>query len=130
MVMQNRAFPILLLVVGMLALAGLACTSDQEWIIPRTETPVPTETPIPLDADALYAIGDQVVITTNTFSIQMLRQPAPDSPNNRLLGGSCFKDTTVEVLEIGQDSDGNVYYKVECSLEGWLAEANLTPAED
>ncbi len=129
MVNHKRALAALLLVIGLLSLAALACTSDQEWIIPRTATPTPTNTPVPITAAADFAVGDRVRIVVNSFQLPQTSQPEPDARNNRVIGGGCFPNTTVPVLDVAQGPDGNIYYKVTCILDGWVPAENIEAVE-
>lgn len=128
---HTQAASVILLVVGLLSLAALACNSDQEWIIPRTETPTPTRTPVPMDTSAaLYQMGDALRIRqTGDFFIYQTTEPEPDASHNRVMGSSCFPGTAVTPLDIAVDDDGNFYYRVRCTLEGWVPETMLEPAE-
>ncbi|GAB4573034.1 MAG: hypothetical protein Kow0077_14170 [Anaerolineae bacterium] len=127
--MNRRALAALLMVIGVLSLAALACTSDQEWIIPRTATPTTTPTPIPLDVEAEFGPGDQVRIVGNTFQVAQTKLPEPDSRNNRVIGGGCFPNSVVPVLDVAQGTDGNLYYKVTCILDGWVPAENVEAVE-
>jgi hypothetical protein len=127
--MNNRALGALLLALGLLSLAALACTSDQEWIIPRTATPLPTNTPVPIDADTEFGPGDQVRIIGTSFQIAQTSLPEPDTRNNRVMGGGCFPNSLVPVLEVAQGEDGSIYYKVTCIRDGWVPAANVVAAE-
>lgn len=125
MTMNKRALSALLFFVGMLSLAALACTSDQEWIIPRTATPTPTNTPVPITIDTTYQIGDQVRIIGTGFQVWQTTFPEADNGRNRVIGTQCFPGTSVEVLDLAQGDDGLVYYKVHCILDGWVGDDNL-----
>jgi hypothetical protein len=127
--MNKRALSALLLVIGLLSLAALACTSDQEWIIPRTATPTATSTPVPLTVDAEFAPGDRVRIIGISFQVPQTNRPEPDSRNNRVIGGGCFPNSTAPVLEVAQGEDGNIYYKVTCILDGWVPADNVEAIE-
>ena len=129
MVMNKRALAALLLVIGLLSLAALACTSDQEWIIPRTATPTPTNPPVPISADADFGPGDQVRVITTSFQLAQTNMPEADARNNRVIGGGCFPNTVVPVLEVAQGEDGNIYYKVTCILDGWVPATNVEAVE-
>jgi hypothetical protein len=126
---DRRALSALLLVVGLLSLAALACTSDQTWIIPRTATPTVTPTLIPISVESAFHVGDTVVVVGNTFQIPQTSLPEADQRNNRVIGGGCFPGTRVQINEVAQGEDGNIYYNVHCVLDGWLAETNLQAAE-
>lgn len=129
MVMRKRALLALLLVVGLLSLATLACTSDQEWIIPRTATPTPTNTPLPMTGQADFQVGDRARVTGQGVQVFQTRLPEPDLINNRVLfAPPCFVGSTVEILEVAQGEDGEIYYKVNCGQEGWVPQTNLAPA--
>jgi hypothetical protein len=128
-VKDKRALYALLLVVGMLSLAALACTSDQEWIIPRTATPTATYTPVPLSVETDYSIGDEIIIIGEVFQVPQTNFPEPDTRNNRVIGGGCFPGTTVTIDEIAQGDDGNLYFNVRCILAGWVPEANAEPVQ-
>ena len=130
MLRHKQSFSIVLLVVGVLGLATLACSSDQEWIIPRTETPTPTHTPVPIEQETLYEIGQplHVLDTGNPFIFQT-NNPEPDNGNNRVIGGPCFPRQAVEVLTVAIGPEGGVFYQVHCVLDGWLAEELLEPLE-
>lgn len=125
MVIHRSALAALLLVIGLLSLAALACTSDQEWIIPRTATPTLTNTPVPISSAADFAPGDAVRIVVNSFQLPQTSRPEPDTRNNRVIGGGCFPNTTVPVLDVAQDEDGNIYYRVTCILDGWVPAENV-----
>lgn len=128
--MDRRTLLALLLFVGMLSLAALACNSDQEWIIPRTATPTPTPTPIPMDTEAEFAVGDTVeIVATGVFTIPQTNQPEPDQRNNRVMGGGCFPGQKAPVLDIAQGPDGRIYYKVSCILDGWIPADNVKAVE-
>ncbi len=129
--MRKEARHALLLVIGLLGLAVLACTSDQEWIIPRTPTPTPTPTPVPITAETRFQVGDQAVVVAGpaTFQVWQTSQPEPDNRRNRVVGTQCFPGQTVEILDVAQGPDGNIYYYVDCILEGWIPEENLEPLE-
>ncbi len=129
MVKQKRALHALLLVIGVLSLAALACTSDQDWIIPRTPTPTVTPTPIPVTTQSMFEVGDSAKINITVFSLPLTQRPEPDTGGNRQIGTNCFKDQIVEILDIAQGEDGSIYYLVNCTLDGWTAETNLAPAE-
>lgn len=129
MVMHKRALLALLLFVGVLSLAALACTSDQEWIIPRTETPTPTFTPVPLEVDTDFSIGDSARIVGNAFQVWQTTLPEPDRRNNRVIGTQCFPGQTAPIVDVAVGPDGLVYYKVSCILDGWVPETNLEPVE-
>ncbi|MBN2472389.1 MAG: hypothetical protein JXN59_16810 [Anaerolineae bacterium] len=129
MVNHTRALSALLLVIGLLSLAALACNSDQEWIIPRTDTPVPTNTPLPLSGNAEFAPGDEVRIVVNSFQLPQTTNPEPDTRNNRVIGGGCFPNTTVPVLGVAEDGEGNIYYRVTCILDGWVPAENVEAVE-
>ncbi len=128
---ERRALLALLLVVGVLSLAALACNSDQEWIIPRTATPTITPSPLPISMETRFQVGDRVIVVAEgtTFMIYQTNLPEPDRRNNRVMGSSCFPNTTVTILDVAQGADGDIFYKVRCTLDGWLPEANLAPAE-
>jgi hypothetical protein len=128
-VMDKRALSALLLVVGLLSLAALACNSDQEWIIPRTATPTPTNTPVPMTVDTEFQIGDSAVVVGAAFQIPQTNFPEADARNNRVIGGGCFPGTTVEIQEVAQGDDNNIYYKVGCILDGWIPAENLEAVE-
>jgi len=128
--MDRRALLALLLFTGMLSLTALACTSDQEWIIPRTATPTPTNTLIPMESVAEFAAGDTVeIVAVGAFSIPQTNQPEPDQRNNRVMGGGCFPGQKAPVLDVAQGPDGKVYYKVTCILDGWVPADNVKAAE-
>lgn len=129
MVTYKRTLHALLLVVGVLSLAALACTSDQEWIIPRTPTPTITPTPIPVTTNSLFQIGDSVSINIAVFSTSLTQRPEPDTGGNRQIGTNCFKDQVVEILDVAQGADGSIYYLINCTLDGWIPETNLAPAQ-
>lgn len=129
MVMNKRALAALLLVIGLLSLAALACTSDQEWIIPRTATPTPTNTPVPLSVEAEFAPGDTVLVIGTSFQVPQTNMPEPDARNNRVIGGGCFPNSTAPVLEVAQGEDGVIYYKVTCILDGWVPADNVEAIE-
>lgn len=129
MVMDRRALSALLLVIGVLSLAALACTSDQEWIIPRTATPTPTNTPVPISVETDFQIGDSVTIVGTGFQVWQTTFPEPDRRNNRVIGTQCFPGTVTEVLEVAQGDDGLIYYKVHCILDGWVPAENVEAAE-
>ncbi len=124
-VAHRRALAVMLAMVGMVSLAALACTSDQEWIIPRTATPTPTNTPRAVTTSSEFAIGDTVVIVGTGFSVWQTYEPEPDTGRNRVIGTQCFPGSTVEILDIGQDDAGNLFYKVHCVLDGWISAANV-----
>jgi hypothetical protein len=127
--MQKRALWALLLVIGVLSLAVLACTSDQEWIIPRTETPTPTNTPVPLEVETQFQIGDSARVVGDGFQIPQTTLPEPDRQSNRVIGTMCFPNTVYPIVDVAVGSDGRVYYQVNCILDGWLPEDNLEPIE-
>lgn len=123
--MNRRISWALLLLMGLLSLAALACYSDNP-LIPPTQTPTPTLTPVPLTAETEYQIGDSVTVVGNEFQIHQTQLPEADQRNNRVMGGACFPGTTTTVEDIGQDDAGNIYYKVTCVLNaGWLPAENI-----
>lgn len=127
--MNRRTSGALLLLVGLLSLAALACYSDNP-LIPPTPTPTPTLTPVPLTAETDFQIGDSVVVVGEGFQIHQTQLPEADHRNNRVMGGTCFPGTTTTVEDVGQDDAGNIYYKVTCVLTaGWLPAENITSAE-
>ena len=129
MVLHKRALLALLLFVGVLSLAALACTSDQTWIIPRTETPTPTFTPVPMDVDTEFHTGDTIRITGVGFQIVQTTLPEPDRRNNRVIGTQCFPGQTAPVVDVAVGPDGLIYYKVTCILDGWVPETNVEPVQ-
>ncbi len=129
MVMHRRALFALLLVTGLLSLAVLACTSDQEWIIPRTATPTATHTPVPMDVDTQFQVGDTARIVGTGFQVSQTTLPEPDQRNNRVIGTQCFPGQTAPILEVAEGADGLIYYKVTCILDGWVPETNLEPVD-
>lgn len=129
MARNSRALGALLLVIGMLGLAALACTSDQEWIIPRTATPEASPTPVPITIETEFGPGDQVLIVGNSFQVPQTSLPEPDTRNNRVIGGGCFPGSKAPVLEVAQGDDGVIYYKVTCILDGWVPADNVAAAE-
>lgn len=129
MVMNKRALAALLLVIGLLSLAALACTSDQEWIIPRTATPTPTNTPVPLSVEVDFGPGDTVLVVGDSFQVPQTSLPEPDTRNNRVIGGGCFPNSTAPVLQVAQGEDGKIYYQVTCILDGWVPADNVEAVE-
>ena len=119
MVMHKRALLALLLCVGVLSLAALACTSDQEWIIPRTATPTPTFTPVPMNVDTQYHTGDTIRIVGNAFQVWQTTLPEADRRNNRVIGTQCFPGQTAPVIDV---ADGSRWtYLLQGQLHpGWL----------
>jgi hypothetical protein len=126
-VMHKRALLALLLCVGVLSLAALACTSDQEWIIPRTETPTPTHTPVPMNVDTQFHTGDTIRIVGNAFQVWQTTLPEADRRNNRVIGTQCFPGQTAPIVDVAEGPDGLIYYKVTCILDGWVPETNVEP---
>lgn len=128
MVNRTRALSALLLVVGLLSLAMLACTSDQEWIIPRTPTPTQTPTPAPITLETTFQIGDRAKVVGVGFSTQLTQRPEPGTGRNNVLGSNCFLNQEVEILDVAEHN-GEIFYRVDCILEGWIAESYLQPVE-
>jgi hypothetical protein len=128
-VVNRRALYALLWVAGILSLAALACTSDQEWIIPRTAIPTATMTPVPVSSETEFQIGDRAVVVSDVFIVPLTARPERDFGGNRVVGGSCFPGTTVDILDVGQGPDGSVFYRVACAQEGWISQDNLDPVE-
>lgn len=126
---RQRAIRALLLVIALLSMAALACNSDQEWIIPRTATPDPTATSVPITIDTAFSIGDSAVIVGESFQVWQTNIPEADNGRNRVIGTQCFPGQTTEVLDVAQGDDGAIYYYVHCILDGWVSEDNLEPVE-
>lgn len=126
MVNRTQALAALLLVMGLLSLATLACTSDQEWIIPRTPTPTLTPTPAPITLETAFQIGDRAKVVGVGFSTQLTQNPEPSTGRNNVLGSNCFLNQEVEILDVAENN-GEIFYRVDCILEGWISENYLEP---
>jgi hypothetical protein len=111
-VIRKQAVLALLLVMGTLWLGVLACTSDQEWIIPRTTPELETQ----------FQVGDTARVVG---SIQVLTTVDPDPSSSQ--ASPCFNNTIIEVLAVSE-FDGVIYYQVDCGVNpGWLSEELLQP---
>ncbi len=120
-----------LLVLFCLALATLACTSNDTLFIRLTETPVPTVSPTPLAIQTRFKVHDKVTIVSATFQITMYRRPGPPS-FSAAASAPCFPNTQVDVLDVSRNvddaTDPVIYYNVQCaSATGWVPEYWLTP---
>ncbi len=113
-------------VLLMLAMMALACTANDTLFIRLTDTPLPTITPTPLAITTKFKIGDSgVVVGVSEFAAVSL--PASAGPLVPGIGGAtCFPNTRVTVLDVSRNindpADETIYYLVQCSGRGWIAE--------
>ncbi len=109
-----------------LSMAALACTANDTLFIRLTDTPPPTITPTPLAITTKFKVGDNgVVVGISEFAAISL--PASAGPLVPGIGGAtCFPNTRVTVLDVSRNvndpSDETIYYLVQCSGKGWVAE--------
>ncbi|MQC27261.1 MAG: hypothetical protein DWG76_07420 [Chloroflexi bacterium] len=120
----------LLLAVGALGLAALACARAGE-ILPddiATEQAIPTATPVrDLSAQAEYQIGEQAQIFGGSFGALV---PLYGQPGSRSFTSQIQNNSIVIIIELGLDEDGNVWYEVDGQAgQGWLRGANLQPVQ-
>lgn len=112
--------------VLMLVLASLACTANDTLFITLTETPLPTITPTPLPLTTKFKVGDSgVVVGLSEFAaVSLPANAGPLVPG--IGGGTCFPNTRVTVIEVSRNindpNDETIYYLVQCSGRGWIAE--------
>jgi hypothetical protein len=110
----------------MLSIAALACTANDTLFIRLTDTPPPTITPTPLPITTKFKVGDSgVVVGLSEFAAVSL--PASAGPLVPGIGGAtCFPNTRVTVLDVSRNindpNDETIYYLVQCSGRGWIAE--------
>lgn len=71
--------------------------------------------------DALFAVGDTITLPAMPPIVQMFKSPVPRAA----LSGSCFANTPVKVLRMGQ-KDGTVYIEIDCmGMIGWVSREAL-----
>ncbi len=110
----------------MLIMAALACTANDTLFIRLTDTPPPTLTPTPLPIITKFRVGDSgVIVGLSEFATVSL--PANAGPLVPGIGGAtCFPNTRVTVLDVSRNindpNDEMIYYLVQCSGRGWVAE--------
>jgi hypothetical protein len=110
----------------MQSMAALACTANDTLFIRLTDTPPPTITPTPLAITTKFKVGDSgVVVGLSEFAAVSL--PASAGPLVPGIGGAtCFPNTRVTVLDVSRNisdpNDETIYYLVQCSGKGWIAE--------
>jgi hypothetical protein len=110
----------------MLSMAAIACTANDTLFIRLTDTPPPTLTPTPLPITTKFKVGDSgVVVGLSEFAAVSL--PASAGPLVPGIGGAtCFPNTRVTVLDVSRNindpNDETIYYLVQCSGRGWIAE--------
>lgn len=117
-------------VLLMLIMAALACTANDTLFIRLTDTPPPTLTPTPLPIVTKFKVGDKgVIVGLSEFAAVSL--PAVAGPLVPGIGGAtCFPNTRVTVLDVSRNindpNDETIYYQVQCSGKGWIAEHQLS----
>ncbi len=123
---KKRPLLALLVVINMLLLGILACTSDQMTIfIPFTPTFTVTPT-LPAPEGGKFEVGQELLIGP--------RQPVAyyltvDPEEGAARAAQCFNGTTVDVLAVAE-SDGVIYYQVKCmGAVGWGPEEVFDPVE-
>lgn len=67
--------------------------------------------------DSLLAVGDTLALPNTKPIVNLLSQPR----DNAIGSGSCFAGTDVEVLRIGEDAEGTVWFQIDCLGQvGWV----------
>ncbi|PJF36643.1 MAG: hypothetical protein CUN49_04410 [Candidatus Thermofonsia Clade 1 bacterium] len=123
---RTRALLASSLALLMFFMASLACTANDTLFIRLTDTPVPTATPTPLPITTKFKVGESgVVVGLSEFAAVSL--PASAGPLVPGIGGAtCFPNTRVTVLDVSRNindpNDETIYYLVQCSGRGWIAE--------
>lgn len=113
-------------VLLMLIMAALACTANDTLFIRLTDTPPPTITPTPLPITTKFRVGDSgVIVGLSEFAaVSLPALPGPLVPG--IGGATCFPNTRVTVLDVSRNindpTDETIYYLVQCSGRGWIAE--------
>lgn len=133
MIKRNARIPgAVLLVLGMLLLASLACYSDQ---IPGVLelTPVPTVEVLPTPEDSAFGTDQYALVPFETdskgkqranFNLTLDPEPLADSLVNSK--ESCLTNAVADILHAAVAKDDNIYYLVECNGSvGWTVESRL-----
>lgn len=124
--MARRYFS-LLLVALTLGIATLGCWSSDTLFIQLTATPLPTPTPVIIEAEGIFKIGDAVQIAAQGVgSVYLTTAPEPVTRRNRVANANCYPNSTVTIMAVSR-ADDVTYYQIACNpnAPGWVAEEFL-----
>lgn len=118
----------LLLFIGLLALAALACAQAGEILTPAEATARAAAPQGDTNEDyagesvdsARLQPGDQALLTGRSFLVNLYNLPA-----GRIIAGQ-ERGVRVEILETGLDDEGDVWYRISAPTgEGWVPGTDL-----
>jgi len=128
-----KARTALWLLVGLLILAGLACSQAGEILTPAEATTraeeVEAQNQFTSDGSGAasggaFVVGDVATLTGRSFLVNLY-----DAPGGRIAAGQ-ERGTAVTILESATHQN-EPWYKIEAPTgEGWVSDANLEPAEE
>src|ERR1043166_5507308 len=93
-----------------LALASLACWSNDTLFIPPTETPTPTAIPPTANFASKFSVGATVLIAGQGLAaVYLTDQPEPDNRSNRVANASCYPNSTTKIIAVQRVGDVTYY---------------------
>jgi hypothetical protein len=125
-----KARTAIILMIGLLALASLACEQAGEILTPAEATARAEEafqlnvSPGSSVAGSEFQIGDTVTLIGRSFLVNLY-----DAPGGKIAAGQ-ERGTAVTILESALYNE-ETWYKIKAPTgEGWVAADNLEPAEE
>lgn len=129
MLLQPKAFRAVALILA-LSFAALACAQSGQ-ILPdaeATQLVLPTATvQVDVSAQAEYQVGETVTMVGGDFGALV---PLYGQPGSRFFSSQVPHGEIVEILQLGIDEDGVIWYSVEgLAGSGWIWGEHIAPLD-